>query len=164
MKKLSKKQWIGVATALVVLIVFFKLPLFTSLTSRLLNPSANNQQQVMPANNESSSASSKVEISDIVIGKGAEVKNGSVVSVNYTGTFENGIKFDSSYDSKTPLQFQVGARQLIPGFENGVMGMKVGGKRQITIPPELGYGVEGRPPIIPPNSTLIFTVELMEVK
>lgn len=162
MKKLSKKQWIGVVVALIVVVVFFKVPIFSSLTSQFGSTNSNNQEQTMPENNTSSE--SNVQISELIVGKGVEVKNGSVVTVNYTGTFQNGVKFDSSYDSGNPLQFQVGARQLIPGFEMGIMGMKVGGKRQITIPPELAYGPEGRAPQIPPNSTLIFTIEVVEVK
>ncbi len=94
-------------------------------------------------------------------GTGNAIKNGDTTVINYNGTFENGSKFDSSYDRKTPLTFVLGAGQLIKGMDIGVNGMKVGEKRKITIPPDLAYGAVGIPSAIPPNSTLIFEVELM---
>jgi peptidylprolyl isomerase len=102
---------------------------------------------------------------DIVEGQGASPRPGQNVSVQYTGTLENGTKFDSSYDrGGKPYTFPIGRGQVIPGWDEGLMTMKVGGKRRLTIPPKLGYGPAGKPPDIPPNSTLIFDVELLDVK
>ncbi len=100
---------------------------------------------------------------DIAVGTGAEAKAGDVVSVNYVGTLLDGKKFDSSYDRKTPFEFTLGAGQVIQGWDQGVAGMKVGGKRNLVIPPELGYGAQTVGPI-PANSTLKFTVELLGIK
>lgn len=101
-------------------------------------------------------------------GKGAEAVAGKTVSVHYTGwLWENGKegkKFDSSLDRKTPFEFQLGTGQVIKGWDQGVVGMKVGGKRRLTIPSDLGYGPNGAGAVIPPNATLIFDVELLAVK
>ncbi len=101
---------------------------------------------------------------DFVVGTGAEVKTGDSVSVHYTGWLADGAMFDSSLDRGQPLQFVVGIGQVIPGWDEGLSTMKVGGKRQLVIPPELGYGPSGASGVIPPNATLIFEVELLEVK
>ncbi len=107
-------------------------------------------------------SASGLKFSDIEIGSGPEAKAGQTVSVNYRGTLENGKEFDSSYSRAAPFNFPLGAGQVIKGWDEGVAGMKVGGKRKLVIPPELGYGKRGIGPI-PPNSTLIFEVELMEI-
>ncbi len=105
-----------------------------------------------------------VEIEILKEGIGATAKNGDKVSVHYVGTLENGTKFDSSVDRGTPFEFTLGAGQVIPGWEIGVEGMKVGEKRKLTIPSELGYGSRGAGGVIPPNATLIFEVELLGIK
>lgn len=101
---------------------------------------------------------------DSVVGAGAEAVSGKKVTVHYTGTLENGTKFDSSVDRGQPFIFNLGAGEVIKGWDQGVAGMKVGGKRKLTIPPELGYGDQGAGDAIPPNSTLIFDVELLNVE
>jgi len=103
----------------------------------------------------------KIEI--LKEGAGTEAKNGDTVSAHYTGTLENGVKFDSSLDRGTPFSFKLGAGQVIKGWDLGILGMKVGEKRQLTIPPELAYGSNAVGGVIPANSTLIFEVELMGI-
>lgn len=104
-----------------------------------------------------------LQIEDLQVGTGAEAKSGQSISVHYTGTLTNGKKFDSSRDRNDTFDFQLGAGMVIKGWDQGIVGMKVGGRRKLTIPPELGYGPMGYPPVIPPNSTLIFDVELVSV-
>ena len=106
----------------------------------------------------------KLEIEELVIGTGAEAKKGQTVSVHYTGWLTDGKKFDSSKDHGRPFAFALGRGQVIQGWDDGVAGMKVGGKRKLTIPPEMGYGREGYPGAIPPNATLVFEVELLGVR
>lgn len=101
---------------------------------------------------------------DVVVGDGPNPQIGQTISVNYTGTLTNGKKFDSSFDSGKPYQFKIGTGVVIKGWDEGLMTMRVGGKRKLIIPPNLGYGVRGNPPDIPPNSTLLFDVELLEIK
>jgi FKBP-type peptidyl-prolyl cis-trans isomerase len=111
---------------------------------------------------------SGVKFTDTKPGAGAEAKPGQTVSVHYTGWLDNGgakgSKFDSSVDRGEPFEFKLGAGQVIRGWDDGVAGMKVGGKRTLIIPPELGYGANGAGGVIPPNATLIFDVELLGVK
>jgi FKBP-type peptidyl-prolyl cis-trans isomerase FkpA len=103
-------------------------------------------------------------IDDITVGDGAEAKAGQTVSVHYTGWLTDGSKFDSSKDRNDPFEFGLGARQVISGWDEGVQGMKVGGTRKLTIPPNLGYGARGAGGVIPPNATLVFEVELLAIK
>jgi FKBP-type peptidyl-prolyl cis-trans isomerase FkpA len=100
---------------------------------------------------------------DMVEGNGAEAAAGQRVSVHYTGWLTDGSKFDSSVDRNDPFQFALGAGMVIRGWDEGVQGMKVGGKRKLTIPPNLGYGAQGAGGVIPPNATLVFDVELLEI-
>lgn len=130
---------------------------------QMLSP-AGTPTVVAPTPGEEVTLDNGIKLEDLVIGTGAEAKVGSYVEVNYRGLLENGTQFDSSYDRKQTLPFQVGAGQMIQGFDVGVRGMKVGGKRKVTIPPELGYGAKGVPGVIPPNSVLIFEIELMTAK
>ena len=105
-----------------------------------------------------------LEIEVLQEGAGPEAKQGDKVAVHYTGTLTDGAKFDSSLDRGQPFTFVLGQGMVIQGWEKGVVGMKVGEKRKLTIAPELGYGEEGAGESIPPNSTLIFEVELLEIK
>jgi peptidylprolyl isomerase len=109
---------------------------------------------------------SGLKYSDLVVGTGATPQRGQTVTVHYTGTLENGHKFDSSYDHvpPAPSDFAIGVGKVIKGWDEGLMTMKVGGKRHLIIPSKLGYGPAGRPPDIPGNSTLVFDVELLGVK
>jgi len=101
---------------------------------------------------------------DLQVGSGDEAKTGKTVSVHYTGTLTNGSKFDSSLDRGKPFEFELGAGRVIKGWDQGVVGMKVGGKRKLTIPSDLAYGARGFPPVIPPDSTLVFEIELLGVR
>jgi FKBP-type peptidyl-prolyl cis-trans isomerase len=107
---------------------------------------------------------SGLEYWDIKVGTGAAAQIGKHVKVDYTGWLTNGKKFDSSVGTGKPFDFMLGASQVIKGWDEGVAGMKVGGKRQLRIPPDLAYGKGGYSTIIPPNSTLIFDVRLVDVK
>jgi len=112
---------------------------------------------------EETTTPSGLKYTDEQVGTGQEAKSGDRVSVHYTGTLVDGRKFDSSRDRGTPFQFPLGAGNVIRGWDEGVAGMKVGGRRRLTIPPELGYGARGAGNVIPPNATLVFDVELLGV-
>lgn len=106
----------------------------------------------------------ELKIEDLVVGTGAEAVAGKTISVHYTGTLTDGTKFDSSKDRGQPFEFTLGSGQVIEGWDKGFAGMKVGGKRKLIIPSSMGYGAQGAGGVIPPNATLIFEVELLEVK
>ena len=106
---------------------------------------------------------SELIIEDIVVGDGAAAMPGQYVTVHYTGWLADGRKFDSSRDRDEPFEFPLGAGHVIRGWDEGVAGMKVGGKRRLTIPPRLGYGARGAGGVIPPHATLVFEVELLAV-
>jgi len=107
---------------------------------------------------------SELIVEDITVGSGDEALTGKTVVVHYTGWLTNGSKFDSSKDRNDPFDFPLGAGHVIRGWDQGVAGMKVGGTRKLTIPPELGYGERGAGGVIPPNATLVFEVELLAVR
>ena len=106
---------------------------------------------------------SGLTIEDLILGEGAAAAAGQSVTVHYTGWLTTGAKFDSSKDRNDPFVFHLGAGQVIRGWDEGVQGMLIGGKRKLTIPPELGYGARGAGGVIPPNATLVFEVELLGV-
>ncbi len=107
---------------------------------------------------------SGLQYEDLALGSGTLAEPGMTVSVHYTGWLTDGTKFDSSVDRGQPFGFQLGAGQVIRGWDEGVKGMRIGGKRKLTIPPDLGYGARGAGGVIPPNATLVFDVELLDVK
>jgi peptidylprolyl isomerase len=107
---------------------------------------------------------SKLVVKELEKGTGAEAKSGDEVTVQYVGVdYENGKEFDSSWSRSEPFTFRLGAGQVIPGWEKGVEGMKVGGRRELVVPPELAYGEAGAPPAIGPNETLVFVIDLLKV-
>ena len=110
------------------------------------------------------SSNKGLKIEEMKAGDGASAVAGKKVTVHYTGWLTNGTKFDSSLDRGEPFQFNLGAGQVIKGWDQGVEGMKIGGKRKLTIPSELGYGEQGAGAVIPPGATLIFEVELLGVE
>jgi peptidylprolyl isomerase len=134
-----------------ILILFLILPLFI-----LFNGCSDKEQIV--------TTPSGLKYVDEVTGTGPSPEKGKQVTVHYTGMLEDGKKFDSSRDRNVPFSFTIGVGQVIKGWDEGVMSMKVGGRRKLTIPPDLGYGQRGAPPAIPPGATLIFEVELLDVK
>jgi FKBP-type peptidyl-prolyl cis-trans isomerase FkpA len=107
---------------------------------------------------------SGLEYVDLTVGTGREAGLGDTATVQYTGWLQDGTKFDSSYDHGKPFSFRIGAGQVIKGWDEGVTGMKVGGKRKLTIPPHLGYGARGAGGLIPPNAKLTFEVELLTLR
>ena len=117
------------------------------------------ETNVMP----STTTASGLQIEELAVGSGNVATAGQKVSVHYTGWLTNGTKFDSSKDRGEPFIFPLGKGHVIRGWDEGVAGMKVGGKRKLTIPPQLGYGARGAGGVIPPNATLLFEVELLGV-
>jgi peptidylprolyl isomerase len=107
---------------------------------------------------------SGLKIQDLRVGDGPSPQPGQTITVNYVGTLENGREFDSSYKRNKPVDFKIGVGRVIKGWDEGLMTMKVGGKRKLFIPSNLGYGAFGKPPDIPPNSNLIFEIELLGIK
>lgn len=134
-------------------------------TSVIINNAAQEKTQtVTPSMDNFTTSKDGLKIQDETVGSGKEAKSGDTVTVNYLGTLENGTKFDSSYDRNTPFTTQIGVGLVIKGWDEGIVGMKVGGKRKLIIPPSLGYGEQGAGGVIPPNATLVFEVELLDVK
>jgi peptidylprolyl isomerase len=113
----------------------------------------------------SGSAPTQLKVEDLIEGDGAAAKTGDQVSVQYVGVlFSNGKQFDASWDNdKKPFEFTLGSGQVIAGWDEGIVGMKVGGRRKLTIPPDMAYGEQGQPPSIPPNATLVFEVDLEKI-
>ncbi len=133
----------------------------------VLENNANNDKNINQTEKNKSmntNGEEKLVSEDLVIGTGEEAKLDDTVSVHYTGTLLNGTKFDSSVDKGTPFEFKLGSGQVIKGWDDGVLGMKVGGKRKLTIPASLAYGARAMGDKIPANSTLVFEIELLNVK
>lgn len=154
MRKLSTREWLAVSAGVVVVAIL----LIQGGALSFFNPSFYGDvpgAAVVPTGS--------LVVQDNVVGTGAEAAPGKELSVHYVGTLEDGTVFDSSRTRGAPFPFTLGARQVIPGWDLGLVGMKVGGTRMLIVPPELGYGDRQNGPI-PPNSTLIFIIELLEVR
>lgn len=153
-----------IVVGVVVILAVFAYLLFTDKIGS--QPKLEDTITINPANipaKKSMNDDQGLKIEDIKVGTGPAVKSGDTVTINYVGTLTDGTKFDSSYDHGQPFSTQIGTGQVIKGWDLGVIGMKVGGKRKLTIPPQLGYGSQGTDGI-PPNSTLIFELELVGIK
>jgi FKBP-type peptidyl-prolyl cis-trans isomerase FkpA len=142
----------------------FLLGLALGCSKRVDEPGASDFLPAEESPSHEPPAPTSLESVDEVVGTGRAVASGDTVSVHYTGTLMDGKKFDSSRDRKTPFDFKVGVGSVIKGWDQGVVGMKVGGKRKLTIPSALAYGPKGQPPTIPPNATLKFDIELLAIK
>ncbi len=143
--------WIGIAVLILGTI------LFAVFRDRIPSSSSSSQGQVI-------TTASGLQYEDLVVGEGVEIQPGQTASVHYVGTLLDGSQFDSSRDRGVPFDFTIGVSSVIQGWHEGIAGMRTGGIRRLTIPPELGYGPAGSPPVIPPNATLIFEVELLEIR
>ena len=158
MKKLSKKEWIAVTIG----IIFVGYTLFGGNIMNLFQKNTMSDNSLgAVASSDTSNNKGGVIINDVVVGQGAEIKTGQLLSVNYVLSLSDGTIIQNSKDLGAPFKFTLGAGDVIPGWEQGFAGMHVGGVRTIIIPPELAYGANQVGPI-PPNSTLIFTVELLD--
>lgn len=147
-----------------IIIVIIILLLLAGGAYLVWSAASNNPANNLPDLSGMTTTASGLQYKDMQVGNSAEVTSGKTVSVHYTGWLQNGVKFDSSLDRGQPFTLNVGVGQVIPGWDEGLVGMKAGGKRLLVIPPELAYGAVGSPPVIPPNATLIFEVEVLEVK
>ena len=165
MKRITNAAVIGLA---LVLVGCNQQKASTTTDSSTAAPSTPSATSSAPATTAPGSAQeittrSGLKMTELKVGEGAVAENGSNVSVQYTGWLTDGTQFDSSV-GRGPFTFRIGAGQVIPGWDEGVKGMRVGGKRKLTIPPDLGYGASGAGGVIPPNATLVFEVELLDTK
>ena len=182
MLETSKNKWIAVSVSLVIAAFFFGAVFFYLFNSKVSDDVAKAALEKASAPSTAEPVPVQLDLSkniitphmtpenaglvivDERIGTGAEAKAGDMVSVNYLGTLTNGTKFDSSYDRGEPIEFMLGSGQVIKGWDQGLLGMKVGGKRKLTIPADMAYGDRAVGNLIPANSTLVFEVELVGVK
>jgi len=153
-----------VVVAIVVVLVLAAAGLWAQTAAKRQAPARPNTAAPTKVTGDGVKTESSLQYWDIRVGTGAAAQDGSHVTVHYTGWLTTGKKFDSSVDAHTPIDFTIGKGEVIKGWDEGVTGMKVGGKRQLRIPPELGYGATGYPPVIPSNATLIFDIQLLAVK
>ncbi|GIW79020.1 MAG: hypothetical protein KatS3mg105_0827 [Gemmatales bacterium] len=147
-----------VCVGLAVVVVLLTLPVACDRGNRDVN------KDVVDDEPNTITTPSGLKYQDIEVGTGAEAQKGDTVVVHYTGQLTNGKKFDSSRDRNEPFDFVLGTGEVIKGWDEGIQGMKVGGRRKLIVPPELGYGSRGSGGVIPPNATLVFDVELLRVE
>ena len=148
---------------LVLATLLTALPLAGAIAAEAPKAPAKEKTMEKPAEAKEVTTATGLKYVDAKVGEGEEAKAGQTVSVHYTGWLTNGTKFDSSVDRSKPFSFHLGAGEVIRGWDEGVAGMKVGGKRKLRIPADLGYGARGAGGVIPPNATLVFEVELLGV-
>ena len=159
MTEINSKKMAALAALLTIL---FAPSIGTKLEAKGLFSKEKNK--LAQAQGQTVTTPSGLRYSDVVVGTGPSPRQGQTVTVHYTGWLTNGSKFDSSRDRREPFQFPLGMGKVIKGWDEGVASMKVGGRRKLTIPSNLGYGPGGMPPVIPPNATLVFDVELLGVQ
>lgn len=154
---------IAIGAALIVMAIIFVFPgLLPFQSGAVIAPNESSVTNKQPS--QSMTATNELQITDLVVGTGAAATAGTAVTVQYVGTLESGLVFDASANHGTQgFTFPLGAGQVIKGWDQGIVGMKEGGKRRLVIPASLGYGEQGYPGVIPPNATLIFEVELVKV-
>jgi peptidylprolyl isomerase len=164
---MNRNKWIAVSAGILVIMFFLfgdtAISLFQQNAGTAATNTAVNTNTPPPAQQAPAPYTGGLQMQDAVVGTGATAVSGSLVTVHYVGTLTNGTKFDSSLDRGQPFQFRLGAGQVIKGWDQGVAGMKVGGKRLLLIPSDLAYGAQQVGPI-PANSALIFEVELLKVE
>jgi FKBP-type peptidyl-prolyl cis-trans isomerase len=172
MKKLSRNEWIAVAIAIIVVGLFlwpvFSNSLNSTQSAQSVGQAASDDSSTATTNNVTTSIqntmANQLQIQDTTVGTGATAAAGDTVSVLYVGKLTDGKVFDStSAHGGQPFTFTLGAGQVIQGWDQGLIGMKVGGERVLTIPSDLGYGAQGAGGVIPPNATLIFDVKLVKI-
>ena len=157
-----RNQRIAIIVVVVLLIAGAVFLVYS--TSRPDQPPTNQPAAGLPDISNLTTTASGLQYKDVTVGSGAEAQAGNTVSVHYTGWLTDGTKFDSSIDRGQPFSFSLGTGGVIAGWDEGVVGMKEGGKRLLVIPSDLAYGASGAGGVIPPNATLIFEVELLEVE
>ncbi|MBL7045959.1 MAG: FKBP-type peptidyl-prolyl cis-trans isomerase [Parcubacteria group bacterium] len=162
MKKLNKNEKVAVFVSLTLVAAFFLVGFVSALISKLNMPDENVEVKEEVVGTPVQVGASNLDARDLVVGDGDEAVSGKLVSVHYTGTLDNGEVFDSSVARGTPFEFTLGVGQVIQGWDLGVAGMKVGGKRVLVIPPELAYGAVNGHPL--QTETLNFEVELLGIK
>jgi len=164
MRTFSTNEWVAITAAVAIALFMF----FGGSVMSIFSPKAIVKQAINPESTntdvKNTSTITGLEIYAEVVGTGTEAVVGKTVTAHYTGTLVNGFKFDSSVDRGQPFSFALGAGQVIKGWDLGIQGMKIGGKRRLVISPDLGYGSQEVGGVIPANSTLIFEVELIDVK
>jgi FKBP-type peptidyl-prolyl cis-trans isomerase len=153
-----------IAILVIALLILAGAAVLVFMTSQNKQAENNLTAAGLPDTSNLTTTASGLQYKDVTVGSGTEAKEGDTVSVHYTGWLTDGTKFDSSVDRGQPFSFPLGAGSVIPGWDEGVAGMKEGGKRILVIPSNLGYGTSGAPGVIPPNATLIFEVELLDVE
>jgi FKBP-type peptidyl-prolyl cis-trans isomerase FkpA len=153
-----------IAIIVIVLLLLAGAAFLVYSTSRPDQPSVSQSASGLPDISDLTTTASGLQYKDVTVGSGAEAQAGNTVSVHYTGWLTDGTKFDSSVDRGQPFSFPLGAGRVIAGWDEGVAGMKEGGKRILVIPADLGYGASGAGGVIPPDATLVFEVELLDVQ